>query len=100
MRAVNHDSLLLPFLSQCLLDHFYAFCIVVCAFGTTTKNDKAVFIPTSSCNGSETLLRNTHEGVLCSSGTNSIDCNSQASVSTVLESYRERETGGQFAMQL
>jgi hypothetical protein len=59
-----------------------------------------VLISTRLYDGSNTLIRDTHESVRVAARAHGVDCDGHASVCAVLETDREGYTGGEFAMEL
>jgi hypothetical protein len=59
-----------------------------------------VLVAAGPCDGSKTLLGDTHEVVLCLCSANGIDGYSQTTVCAVLEANRERQAGCELAVQL
>lgn len=100
MRAVNHHDLLLALFAQSLSALLDILGVVVGALGSTSQDDEAVLVSGSLCDGSETLLCDTHEVVLGGSRANSINSDTQAAVGAVLEAHGERQTGGKLSVEL
>jgi hypothetical protein len=100
VRAVNHHDLGLALLLQSIARSLDTFGVEVGASSSTTENDEAVFVTSGSCDGSQALLGHTHEVMLRPRSANSIDRDSQTSISTVLEANGERETRCELAVQL
>lgn len=100
MGAVNHDSLLLLLVLEDLLSSLDALLVKVGALGSTTEDNEAVLVTLGSGDSSKTLLGDTHEVVLSSGGTNSVNGNTKAAVGTVLEANGERKTRGKLTVKL
>jgi hypothetical protein len=100
VRAVNHHDLGQVLLAKGLSALLDVLGVVVGTLGSTSEDDEAVLVSGSLCDGSKTLLGDTHEVVLGSSRANGINGNTQATVGAVLETHGERQTGGKLSVQL
>ena len=100
MRAINHDGSLLVLLDKRSLRSLHTLLVVVGALVSTTEDDETVFVTLGTGNGSETLLRHTHEVVAGSSGANGVNGDAEVTVGAVLETDGERKTRGQLAVKL
>ena len=100
VRAVNHHDLRQVLLPQCFPGSLDALLVKVCTLASTAEDNEAVLITSCPGDGSQTLLCHTHEMMLGSGSTDSIDGDGQASIGTVLEANGEGETRGQLTMQL
>lgn len=100
MRAVNHHDLGQVLLGQGLSALLDILGVVVGTLGSTSEDDETVLVSGSLCDGSKTLLGNTHEVVLGSSRANGINGHTQTAIGTVLEAHRERQTRGKLSVQL
>ena len=100
MRAVNHHDLGQVLLAKGLSALLDVLGVVVGTLGSTSEDDEAVLVSGGLCDGSKTLLGDTHEVVLGSSGANGINGDTQAAVGSVLEAHGERQTGGKLSVQL
>ena len=100
VRAVNHHDLRQVLLAKGLSALLDVLGIVVGALCSTSEDDEAILVSGGLCDGSKTLLGNTHEVVLGSSRADSVNSNTQAAVGTVLEAHRERQTRGKLSVQL
>jgi hypothetical protein len=100
VRAVNHHNLGQVLLAKGLSALLDVLSVEVGTVSSTSEDDEAVLVSGSLCDGSKTLLGDTHEVVLGSSRANSINGDTQAAVGTVLEAHGERQTGGKLSVQL
>lgn len=100
MGAVNHDGLLLALLRQRLLGLLHVLLVKVGAVGAASQDDEAVLVALGARDGSQALLRDTHEMVLRRRGANSINGNTKIAVGAVLEADGEGQTAGELAVQL
>ena len=93
VRAVNHHDRTLALGLEGLASGSDAVLVEVGALGATAEDDEAVGVAGGLGDSGETLLGHTHEVVLGSGRANGVDSDSEASIGTVLEAHRERETG-------
>lgn len=100
VRTIDHDSLLLPLLLQSVLGQLDVFGIKVGASGAATEDDESVLVPCCSRDSRKALLRDTHEMVLGSGGSDGVDGNGQTAIRTVLEANWEGKARRKLAMQL
>ena len=100
VRAINHHDLALVLLLERLLCGGDVLGGVVRALRTSTENHEAVVVSGGAGDGGETLFGDTHEVVGVCGGEDRVDGNRQGAISAVLESNRERHTGGELTMQL
>lgn len=100
MRAVNHDRLFLALLLQLRLRSLDALRIEVRAASATTQDDETMLVATRPHDGSQTLLRDTHEVVLRGGRAHSVNGNGQATIRPILKADREGQSGRQLAMKL
>lgn len=98
--TVHHQYLALTLLPQCFLSDLDALSVVVWAFATTPKDDKAVLIASCTGDGCKTLLGYTHEVVRARCGKAGINGNSKRTVCAVFETNREGDTGGKLTVKL
>src|ERR1700722_5853847 len=92
MGAVNHHYFRLSFLPQGPLCSFNTFGVKISAPISSSKDDKAIFVAARLGDSRSALFGNTHEVMFRCSSTNSINGNTQASISSILEADREGET--------
>lgn len=100
VRAVNHHDLREVLLPQRLAHVLDARGVEVCALGSAAQDNEAVLVTTCPGDGSQTLLCDTHEVVLCGRAANRINSDGETTIGTVLETNGERETRGKLAVQL
>ena len=100
MRAINHDCLLLPLLTEGLLGSLNTLLVEVGALCPATQDNEAMLIALGAGDSGKTLLCHTHEVMFRSRGTNCVDRNSQIAICTVLEAHGERQARSQLAVQL
>src|SRR5277367_5844309 len=98
MGTVNHHYFCLSFLLQGLPCSFNTFGIKISAYTSSPKDDKAIFVAARLVNSRSALFGNTHEAMFRSSSTNSINGNTQVSISPILEADREGETRRELSM--
>src|SRR5271156_4931939 len=98
MGTVNHHYFCLSFLPQGLPCSFNTFGVKISAYTSSPKNDKAIFVAAGLGNSRTALFSNTHEVMFRCSGTNSINGNTQVSISPILEADREGETRSELSM--
>lgn len=98
--AVNHQALAQAALLQRSLGLGDALRIVVGALGTATEDDEAVLVANGSDDGNDTRLGDGQEVMGMSDSANSINGNTQGTVSAVLEANGETEATGQLAVEL
>lgn len=90
----------MAFLPQSVPRSLNALGVEVGATSSTTQDHKAVLVAARPCDGSQTLLCYTQEVVLRLRSADRINCDSQASICSVLEANRERETRRKLTVQL
>jgi len=102
VRTVNHDARLV--LRTRLLKRssngLDMLSRVVGTLGTTSEDNMNILVSGGLDDGGETLLSNTHEGVGIGGRLHSINGDTDTSVSTILESDREGDTGGELTVKL
>lgn len=76
------------------------FSIVVGTLGTTAEDDMDILVAGGLNDGGKTLLGDTHESVRVGGGFHGVHCNTDASISSILEADGEGDTGSKLTVEL